>query len=150
MKSSIDVYNAAQKKAPIKQNELEARALIKTASLLNVIKENWEEKKDELDEALSMNRRLWAILTGNINDADNPLPVNIKQNVANLAYFIFKRTVDIMVNPTPQSLEVLININMNIARGLYENKSAETEEAPKQEDGEETPPPPSKPFNGTA
>ena len=147
MKKSIDAYKTAQINAPIKQNELEARALIKTASLLNVIKENWEEKKDDLDDALNMNRRLWTILTGNINDADNPLPVEIKQNVANLAYFIFKRTIDIMANPRPEALEIMININLNIARGLFENKP-DNQEAVSNEN-QESAPAPNKPLNET-
>lgn len=151
MKSTLDAYKTAQINAPIKQNELEAKALIKTASLLNIIKENWEEKKGELDEALSMNRRLWTILTGNINDADNPLPVAIKQNVANLAYFIFKRTIEILANPKPESLEIIININLNIARGLFENKSENTENAEKTEKPSDEPqtPPTNNPLNET-
>lgn len=36
----------------LNQIELESRALIRTASALNVIKENWETRHNELDEAL--------------------------------------------------------------------------------------------------
>jgi flagellar protein FlaF len=123
------------------QNELEARALIKTASMLNHVKENWEDQKHQLNAALDMNRKLWTILVGNINDDDNPLPLEIKQNVANLAYFIFKRTVDVMAAPRKNSLDALININMNIAKGLYEtngeSSNAKIEDLAKQE---QTPP----------
>ena len=46
----------------LNQVELESRALIRTASALNLIKENWETRKNELDEALEKNRKLWTIL----------------------------------------------------------------------------------------
>lgn len=36
----------------LEQTELESRALIRTASALNAIMENWDERKSELDEAL--------------------------------------------------------------------------------------------------
>ena len=35
----------------MKESELESRALIRTASGLNLIKEHWEERKGELEEA---------------------------------------------------------------------------------------------------
>lgn len=105
------------------QNELEARALVRTASRLNKIKENWKGSCPELNEALDLNRKLWTILVSDATEESNPLPFEIKQNVFNLAHFIFKHTFSVMARPTPQSLEVLININMNIARGLNEQSN---------------------------
>ena len=40
----------------LEQTELESRALIRTASALNAIMENWDERKSELVEALEKNR----------------------------------------------------------------------------------------------
>lgn len=105
------------------QIELESRALIKTASSLNQIKENWELKQGDLVEALDKNRRLWTVIAGAMSDNTSPQPDNMKQNLLTLAMFVFKRTMEIMVNPTPESLDVLININMNIARGLSEHET---------------------------
>ena len=45
----------------LEQTELESRALIRTASALNAIMENWDERKSELDEALEKNRRFWLL-----------------------------------------------------------------------------------------
>ncbi len=101
--------------------ELEARALIRTASALNKVKENWESARDDLQPALDKNRRLWSILASAMRESDCPQPNEIKQNIINLASFIFKRTLDITANPTPEKLDILININMNIARGLSGN-----------------------------
>lgn len=111
------------------QNELEARALVRTASRLNGIKERWPVESEELNEALNLNRKLWTILVTGATEEGNPLPVEVKQNIFNLAHFIFKHTFAVMAKPSAQSLDVLININMNIARGLNEQSLRRTEEA---------------------
>lgn len=102
----------------MKESELESRALIRTASGLNLIKEHWEERKGELEEALEKNRKLWAIIASAMSEEDCPQPAEIKRNILSLAVFVFKRTVDVMANPAPEKLNALISINMNIAKGL--------------------------------
>lgn len=105
--------------AGMNEAELEIRALIRTASSLNEVKENWDNNnKTDLNKALDKNRRLWSILASAMKEDDCPQPQEIKQNIINLANFVFKRTTEIMANPEPTKLEILININMNIARGL--------------------------------
>jgi len=98
--------------------ELEASVLIKAASRLQVIRDNWEGKRTELDEALTFNRKLWTVLVASATDAENPLPQAIKNNIANLALFIFERTFTMMTEPAPEKLGALININREIAAGL--------------------------------
>lgn len=102
----------------LSQSELESRALINTASRLNFIKEHWEESQKELSEALDKNRRLWTIIASAMQDADCPQPEDIRKNILNLSVFIFQRTMDIITDPKPESLNVLIDINMNLAKGL--------------------------------
>ena len=98
--------------------ELEATILIKAATRLQAIRENWEGRRAELDEALTFNRKLWTILVASVTDADNPLPQAIKNNIANLAMFVFERTITVMVEPAPEKLAALVNINREIAAGL--------------------------------
>lgn len=107
------------------QVELESRALIKTAARLNQIKENWEQNLGDLDEALEKNRRLRTIIAGAMSDNSSPQPKELRQNLLSLSVFVFKRTLEIMADPKPESLDILININMNIARGLSEKPSAQ-------------------------
>lgn len=109
------------------QVELESRALIKTASSLNLIKENWEQKQGDLTEALEKNRKLWTVIASAMSDDSSPQPVEMKKNILTLAMFVFKRTMEVMVNPTPEGLGILISINMNIARGLAEHEQASQE-----------------------
>ena len=111
------------------QNELEASALIHTASRLNTLRENWPPKMQDLNDALEMNRKLWTIFATDVCEESNPLPREIKQNIFNLAHFIFKHTFAVQTKPTAHGLEVLININMNVAKGLNEQTHpAETEQ----------------------
>lgn len=109
------------------ESELESRALIKTASALNDIKEHWEEKKTELPQALEKNRRLWSILATAMGEPDCPQDKAIKINIINLSIFIFKRINMILgaEDPKPELLNILIDINMNIAKGLNERTQSE-------------------------
>ena len=73
-------YTNAEASA-LPQNELEARALVRTASRLNNIKEKWPVATAELNEALDLNRKLWTILVTGATEEANPLPIEIKQNI---------------------------------------------------------------------
>ena len=98
--------------------ELEATVLMKAASRLQAIREDWVGKRAELDEALTFNRKLWTILVTSATDADNPLPQAIKNNIANLAMFVFERTITVMMEPGPDKLGALVTINRELAAGL--------------------------------
>ena len=112
--------------AGMDEAELESRALIKTASALNKVKESWgsatdniqQSLKEELHQALDKNRRLWSVLAAAMQEDDCPQPPEIRQNILNLASFIFRRTLEVSAHPAPEKLDILIDINMNIARGL--------------------------------
>jgi flagellar protein FlaF len=91
---------------------------LNAASRLQAVREDWGGRRAELDEALTFNRKLWTILVTSVTDADNPLPQAIKNNMANLAIFVFERTITIMTEPSPEKLGALITINREIAAGL--------------------------------
>ncbi len=100
------------------QVELESRAFIRAASSLNMIKEHWDTEQGNLEEALDKNRRLWTIIASAMKEDDCPQPMEIRNNILNLALFVFRRTMDVLSDPKPESLNILIDINMNIAKGL--------------------------------
>ena len=97
------------------QIELESRAFIKAASSLKVIKEHWETEQGHLMEALEKNRRLWTVIA-------SAMKAEVRNNILNLALFVFRRTLDVISEPKPESLNILININMNIAKGLADGR----------------------------
>ncbi|MDP1627096.1 MAG: flagellar biosynthesis regulator FlaF [Parvibaculum sp.] len=102
--------------------EFEATILTRAAGQLQRIRDNWSnEKASTLRDALLYNRRIWTVFAASAAEAEHPLPREIKQNIANLAIFIFKRTSEIEAShePAPQLLDTLIMINREIAAGLY-------------------------------
>ena len=112
--------NAYSKVAQTTQSprELEASVLMKAATRLQTIKDDWQSRSKDLDEALTYNRKLWTILVSSITRPENPMPAPIKQNVANLGLFIFNHTLKVMAQPDPARLTILVNINREIAAGL--------------------------------
>lgn len=120
MQQAAQAYskNALQAADP---RNLEARALMHTASKIQAVKDDWDtlpNLRKSLDEALTLNRRLWTILFTSAIAEDNPLPSEIKSNIANLANFIFRHTIALTWEPKREGLDILININCNIAAGL--------------------------------
>ena len=102
----------------VSPRELEASLLIKAAAKIQQIKDEWPSTSTSLYEALYFNRKLWTILVTSVTKEDNPLPQPIKQNIANLAMFVFDRTVEIQIHPDADSLDILVTINREIAAGL--------------------------------
>ncbi len=120
MQNGFNAYAAAAKtaQAVVSPRELEASLLIKAATRLQIVADDWETRRHDLEEALTYNRRLWMLLVSAVTAEDNPLPVGIKQNILALANFIFNQTIQISITPQAQSLGVLIGINRDIAAGL--------------------------------
>ncbi|MTI45266.1 flagellar biosynthesis regulatory protein FlaF [Roseibium hamelinense] len=117
-KQAAQAYQKASQTA-VSPRELEANLLMKAAARLQLIKDEWEESSfAEKDEALTYNRRLWTVLVTSATDKDNPLPQEIKNNLGSLGIFVFKQTMAVLTDPTPEKLATLISINRMIAEGL--------------------------------
>jgi flagellar protein FlaF len=98
--------------------DLEADLLIKAAAQLQSVCDDWTNRSPELDAALLYNRRLWTIFATSATRPENPLPKQIKQNIANLSIFIFNQTINIQTDPSPEKVPALISINREVAAGL--------------------------------
>lgn len=98
--------------------EIEAKALLKAARKLQDVQDNWDSMQDRLEEALLFNRKLWSIFISAALRDDNPQPVEVRQNIANIGVFIMKQTLDLQLEPAPEKLKSLVEINRNIAAGL--------------------------------
>lgn len=104
--------------------ELEASVLLKSASRLQRIKDGWASLRDtDLSPALHYNRTLWTIFATSVTENESQLPKEVRENIANLALFIFKRTIEVQAKPAPELLDTLININRQIAAGLSRRPS---------------------------
>ena len=101
------------------QREIEAYALLKAARAFEDIRSAWgPESREPLNDALLYNRKLWTIFAAEAANEENPLPLAIRNNIANISLFVFKRTVELMAAPSPEKIVSLVNINKAIAAGL--------------------------------
>lgn len=98
--------------------DLEANLLLQAAARLQTVHDAWDQQKSTLDDALMYNRKLWSIFLTEMTDASNPLPKEVRQNVANLGLFVMNQTVTAMSDPRPERLGSLIKINRDLAAGL--------------------------------
>lgn len=113
---AAQTYQRTQQ-ATANPRELEASLLIKAAAKLQVVRDEWETARDQLHDAIGYNRKLWTLLSASALRPENP-PPELKQNIANLAVFIFSHSLRILTEPAPERLTTLITINANIAAGL--------------------------------
>ncbi len=104
--------------------DLEANLLSRSAVNLQRVRDEWETSREDLHRALKFNRKLWNVFLNSATRDDNPLPVQIRQNVANLGLFVLKHTIKVEANPQQTQLDVLININREVAAGLRSNVAA--------------------------
>ena len=117
MRSAAQAYKnvARQTSNP---RELEASLLLQAAARLQTLHDAWDQQKSLLDEVLLYNRKLWSVFLTEATDGANPLPKEVRQNVANLGLFVMNQTVTAMSDPRPEQLGSLIKINRDLAAGL--------------------------------
>jgi flagellar protein FlaF len=98
--------------------DIEAQALLMAARKLVEIQNDWKGPDKRMQAALLFNRRLWTIFMSAAESDDNPQPVEVRQNIRNIALFVMQRTIELQTNPSPEKMQSLIDINSNIAAGL--------------------------------
>lgn len=115
----IDAYQNVEKET-LTGRALEASVLTKAAQRLKLVRENWNQPDRDalLEEVLRYNQRIWSLFQAELTSPENELPIEIKNNLLSLSLFIDKRTFEVMAYPAQEKLDVLININLNIAAGL--------------------------------
>ena len=98
----------------------EARVLTEAALKLRRCQENWDapDRDRLLDNALRHNQKVWSMFQSELSREDNPLPQKLRVDILRLASFIDKRIFEIMAYPDPEKLNIIININQNLAAGL--------------------------------
>lgn len=115
----LEAYRNVEK-ATLSQRDIEATVLTKAATQLQSIKENWtrENHDAQLEDALNYNQRVWTFFQAELSMEGNPLPEEIKRNLLSLSVFVDRRSFEVLAYPAPEKLDVLININLNVAAGL--------------------------------
>jgi flagellar protein FlaF len=117
MHNAAQAYASTAKTAKVDQRELEADLFMRAAAKLQAARERFADAQ-LLDEALEYNKRIWAVFLPSIVDATNPLPAELKGNLASLGIFVFRRMDEIYAQPAAERLDILVSINADIAAGL--------------------------------
>lgn len=92
------------------------------------------DDKRAISETARLNWRLWTILQAEICAPECPLPEDLRVNMLNLCNFVDKHMVDVLAGPTADKLDVMININRQIAAGLLTDVSQNGDNAQNGQD----------------
>ncbi len=107
-------------KATMSGTEVEVAVLTKAAQKLKKCRDNWDaaDREDKLEAALKFNQKIWSIFQGELAREDHPMPQKLRLDILRLAAFIDRRIFETIASPSPEKLNIVIDINNNIAAGL--------------------------------
>jgi len=119
--SPLQAYETVNKKT-MSGRETEAAVLTKAARKLKDCQNNWDasDRDEKLSEALKFNQLVWSIFQGELKKEDNPLNRKLRADLLRLSVFVDRRIFETIAEPSPEKLNIVININNNIAAGLRE------------------------------
>lgn len=118
---AAETYGKTAAALPTDQRALEGNLLLKAATKLQQLQELMrgnQARREDISDAIDYNRKLWTIFATNAADDAHELPLSLRNNIANLGIFVFKRSMAIISDPQPEKIDALIEINRNIAAGL--------------------------------
>jgi flagellar protein FlaF len=98
--------------------DIEAKALLMAANKLQAVMTNADATFEQASEALMFNRKLWTIFLSEAQRDENPQPLDVRQNIANISIFVLSQTAALQISPQRDHFKPLIEINRNIAAGL--------------------------------
>lgn len=78
-----------------------------------------------LRDALILNQRLWTIFQADLMAEACPLPPGLRKNLLELSMFVDGETLERLADLDGEKVQVLIEINSNLAEGLQESPEAE-------------------------
>lgn len=126
-----NAYKKTQKQAAEDYRVTEANALLRCAALLEEAK-NPDLNYLEYAEVLRHNQNLWTMFQAALADPENPLPAPLKDTLKGLSIYVDRRTLRALHEQKPELLNVLININKEIAGGLLDSYKRDQSTAQQQ------------------
>lgn len=119
LQNPANAYTTMQKEH-LSGRELEASVLTRAGLMLKQVQENWAapDRDEKLLEAIKFNQKVWSFFQAELSDPENPLPKNLREDILNLSLFVDKRLFEVMANPDKDKLQIVIDIDFNIAAGL--------------------------------
>jgi flagellar protein FlaF len=117
--TSVNAYTTMQKEH-LSGRELEASVLTRAGLMLKAVQDNWQtpDREQKLLEAVKFNQKVWSFFQAELSDPENPMPKNLREDILNLSLFIDKRLFEVLANPDKDKLQIVIDIDFNIAAGL--------------------------------
>ncbi len=105
MSNAANAYarTAQQSSSP---RDIEAQTLLMAARKLVEVQNDWKGADKRMHAALTFNRRLWTIFMSAAESNDNPQPLEVRQNIINIAIFVMQRTLELQTDPTPEKIAV--------------------------------------------
>ena len=103
----------------MKRAEQEASVLLEKGMDLAQAMNSGDEL--ELISALDANLKLWVEIEASLKTAKNFLPDDIKNNLLKLSKFVERMTLSKGVKITKSDVDCLVNINVQICKGLLES-----------------------------
>ncbi len=91
--------------------------------MLDQAKQNRADKA-ALAAALNYNLELWVAIKGIVERRDNDLLETVKDNLISLANFVADNTFKSAEGLKDETIDTLININLQISKGLLEGQAA--------------------------
>lgn len=102
----------------LSSNEEAAFGLSKAAVMLDLARDD----QGKLAAALDNNMEVWVAIKTLVNQNDNPLPNETKENLTKLSQFVTNTTMANGVSVSLEVIDTLININLQISEGLLEGR----------------------------
>ncbi len=118
-KSALQAYQRTQSSA-MSPKQTEVLAFNRAAAQLKRASED-SGNFTAYAEALRFNQRLWTAVQASLLDNPERVPEPVRTNMLNLSLFIDKHTLDALQDPRAEKLSSLIEINLAMAGGLFEN-----------------------------
>lgn len=112
-----------------KPGSIEAWGLIEAAKRMANAIGRPEANQQEISETVRLNWRLWTIFQVSLLSEETKVPDEIRLNLLSLSDWIDRQTVAYLANPVAERDRVatFIEINRNIAAGIYEGHKAEAQ-----------------------
>jgi len=72
------------------------------------------------EDALQSNQKLWTLLQASLQGDEGRLPEDLRQDILKLSIFVDTQTLKARAAPSLRAVEPLIDINRNLAGGLFQ------------------------------
>jgi|TARA_B100000315_G_C14340444_1_gene479332 flagellar biosynthesis regulator FlaF len=104
--------------------EEQAFQLSRCAIALDQARQNRAKEPEELTNALNENLQVWVAIRSFAMREDSGFSDEIKENLTKLSKFVAEKTFDSPEGISEQTMDTLINVNLQISEGLLEGVRA--------------------------